>query len=203
MNNIDFKNFEKRKRTQFINCLSGFKPTNLIGTIDKDGKTNLAIISSVFHLGADPALCAMIIRPDTVPRHTLENIRQTHICTVNHVHTDIIEHAHNTSARYPKEISEFGPTQLTQEYLDGFLSPFVKESHIKMSAKLVEEKKIEMNGTHMLILEIQNVYMDHSFIEEDGFINIEKAASVCISGLDSYHSTKILKRLPYAKPRES
>ena len=38
-----------------------------------------------------------------------------------------------------------------------------------------------------------------SFIENDGFIDLEKAGSVTVSGLDSYHVTKKLARLSYAK----
>ncbi|MGO3346471.1 MAG: hypothetical protein ACTIM4_14665 [Marinomonas sp.] len=45
-----------RYRTQLINSLSGFKSANLIGTCNAQGQTNLAIFSSVFHLGASPAL---------------------------------------------------------------------------------------------------------------------------------------------------
>lgn len=47
---------EQRFRTNLINSLSGFKSANLIGTQDKLGNTNLAIVSSVFHLGAHPPL---------------------------------------------------------------------------------------------------------------------------------------------------
>ena len=46
--------FEKLYRTNLFNSLSGFKSANLIGTISKEGKTNLAIFSSVIHVGANP-----------------------------------------------------------------------------------------------------------------------------------------------------
>jgi len=65
---------EKGYRTNFINSLSGFKSLNMVGTINPEGKTNLAVFSQVFHLGANPALMGMIVRPDSVPRHTLTNM---------------------------------------------------------------------------------------------------------------------------------
>lgn len=61
---------ERRYRAQLINSLSGFKSANLIGTQDALGRTNLAIISSVFHLGADPALVGLLavqIRCSEIP----------------------------------------------------------------------------------------------------------------------------------------
>lgn len=196
----EFKNFETRKRARFINSLSGFKSANLIGTIDDKKNTNLSIVSSAFHLGADPALMGIIIRPDISPRHTLNNIRSNKICTLNHVNRDIYQKAHQTSARYDKEVSEFFACGLSEEYLNSFPAPFVKDSVIKMSMELLEEKFIELNGTHMLILAIKDVYLPEEYLNDDGYIDIEKAQTICVSGLDSYHSTNQLERLPYAKP---
>ena len=79
------ESFEKDYRTHLINSLSGFKSANLIGTQDESGNTNLAIVSSVIHLGAHPPLVAMIMRPHSVPRHTFENIIQTGVFTINQV----------------------------------------------------------------------------------------------------------------------
>ena len=45
---------EDRKRIALINSLSGFKSLNLIGTINNQGQTNLAIFNSVVHIGANP-----------------------------------------------------------------------------------------------------------------------------------------------------
>ncbi len=195
-----FESFEQRKRARFINSLSGFKSANLIGTKDIKGQTNLSILSSAFHLGASPALIGLIFRPDISPRHTLDNIRQTKLCTLNHVNDEIIEHAHQTSARYPKEISEFNSCKLTEEYLHNHFAPFVEESKIKMSLRLVREIPIEENGTHLLIMSIEGVYLPKECLYEDGFVDIELAQTICVSGLDCYHDTKKICRLSYAKP---
>jgi flavin reductase (DIM6/NTAB) family NADH-FMN oxidoreductase RutF len=200
MKSIDFENFDKRKRAAFINSLSGFKSANLIGTISTDSKTNVSIVSSVFHLGADPALIGFIIRPDTVERDTLRNIRENKFCTLNHVNSEIWKKAHQTSARYPSDISEFDECSLTSQYLDDFKAPFVKESKLKMSLELVREVPIIENGTHMLILNIKNVYTDENHISESGYLDIEALDTITVSGLDSYHQTKRMARLSYAKP---
>jgi flavin reductase (DIM6/NTAB) family NADH-FMN oxidoreductase RutF len=65
---------EQRKRAMLVNSIGGFKFISLIGTKDKNNNTNLAIFSSLFHLGANPALIGFIMRPDSVDRHTLSNI---------------------------------------------------------------------------------------------------------------------------------
>ena len=195
----ELKLFEKRKRAALINCLSGYKSVNLIGTKDSKELTNLSIVSSAFHLGSSPALLGLIIRPDTVPRDTLDNIRATKLCTLNHVNQDIYKKAHQTSARFPKEQSEFSACQLTEEYLDQFHAPFVKESKLKISLKLIREIPIPENGTHFLIMSVQDIYLPREVMKEDGFLQLDKIDTLCVSGLDSYHLPQKIARLSYAK----
>ena len=84
-NSSDFKNFSKVYRLNLINSVTGYKSANLIGSQSLDGKENLAIFSSVIHLGSNPALIGFILRPTTVPRHTYSNIKSTGIFTLNAV----------------------------------------------------------------------------------------------------------------------
>lgn len=192
---------EQRVRTNLINSLSGFKSANLLGTVDNDGQENLSIVSSVFHLGAHPPLMGMIIRPHSVPRHSLENLLQTGFYTLNHVNSAIYEQAHQSSARYEKHQSEFEYTGLTPEYLSEFKAPFVQQSKVKIGLKLVSEQKLEVNGTHLVIGEVVALHLPQNAIEQDGYINIEDLQTVALSGLDTYHSTQKIEKLAYAKPK--
>jgi len=197
-----FSNLEQRERARLINSLSGVKSANLIGTQSTAGIANLSIISSIFHLGASPALFGFIIRPDSVPRDTLDNLRAHPFLTVNQVNEKIVESAHQTSARYNPEESEFEKCELTKEYLNNHQAPFVKESHIKFAGKLIREIPIEENGTTLLICEVICIHLIEECLGEDFFIDITKANSIGISGLDSYLNLKSLGRLSYAKPEK-
>jgi len=187
-----------RHRARFINSLSGFKSANLIATQDKQGKTNLAIFSSVVHLGASPALVGFIMRPDTGQRHTLDNIIETQFYTINQVSERFYQQAHQTSARYTKDDSEFDITGLHCDYIDDV--PFVKESDLKYVVKLKEILPIPLNNTQMVIGEITDVLCEEKALKEDGYIDIEALQTVSVSGLDSYHTSQRLSRLNYAKP---
>ena len=175
-------------RTHLINSLSGFKSANLIGTQDSQGLTNLSIVSSVIHLGANPPLVGMIVRPHTVPRYTINQVNQS-----------IYKQAHQTSARYDKDESEFAVTGLTPEYLNNFTAPFVKESRLKYSVKFIEHQHLAVNGTELVIGEIIDVYVDEAALQSDGFLDLQAIDTVAITGLDSYHTSNKLMRLPYAK----
>jgi flavin reductase (DIM6/NTAB) family NADH-FMN oxidoreductase RutF len=195
----DLLSMETRYRAAFINSLSGFKSASLIGTIDKDGNSNLAIFSSIVHLGANPALIGFINRPDSTERHTLENILETKCFTINHINPKIYKQAHQTSARYPKEISEFDATQLSTQYTDNLKAPYVKECHIKYGLEFAEKHELSINNTILIIGKVIEIIIPENTVLPHGAIDIEKAETITISGLDAYHTTQQLARLSYAK----
>jgi flavin reductase (DIM6/NTAB) family NADH-FMN oxidoreductase RutF len=191
---------EKQKRAHFVNSLGGFKSVALVGTVDGKGNTNLAIFSSIVHLGANPPLMAMIFRPSPPERNTLTNLLETGFYTINHINESFYKQAHQTSARYDSLVSEFDETGLTPIYKNGFKAPFVNESHVQIGLAFKEKIDISINDTSMVIGEIVSVYLPENSLSKDGFLDIEKVGTVTCSGLDSYHTTKRLDRLSYAKP---
>ena len=135
--NKDISELEFLYRINMVNSLSGYKSANLIGSVSSDGVENVAVFSSVIHLGSSPALLGFILRPTTVPRGTYKNIKETGVYTINHIANDFIEDAHHTSAKYDSEISEFDVTKLNAAYLNSFKAPFVAQSPIKIAMKYV------------------------------------------------------------------
>lgn len=195
----DFSNFSRFYRANLINSITGYKPAMLIGTQDINGKHNLAIFSSVVHLGADPALIGFIQRPVGVSGDTFRNIEATGIYTINHVHASFVEHAHYTSARFDSDISEFDACKLTPEFVEGFKAPFVKESLVKMGLELVEVIPIMHNDTKLVIGKINYLLIEEDCIREDGNVDLQKVQSICISGLENYHHVSPFRSFPYAK----
>ncbi len=196
----DIAAMEDRYRVFFVNALSGFKPANLVGTRSLDGHDNLAIFTSVVHVGANPPLLGLISRPDTVTRDTLENIRSSGEYTINHVHSGIAAAAHQTSARYDADVSEFGATGLTPRYGQRLAAPYVAESHLSIGLQHRQTLDIELNGTHLVIGEIVEVTLDSDAIGEDGWIDLQTLDSVSAAGLDAYYAPRRLARFNYAKP---
>jgi flavin reductase (DIM6/NTAB) family NADH-FMN oxidoreductase RutF len=199
VSNKDILAFEKEKRATFVNSLNGFKSVGLIGTKSKSGLTNLAIFNSFIHIGANPPLIGFVCRPSSVERHTLGNILDTGVYTINHIHDGIYKQAHQTSARYDKNQSEFEATGLTEEYKNDFFAPFVKESNVQIAVEFKEKIEISINKTILIIGKIQMVFIPSEILNEDGFLNLEATNNVTSCGLDSYHKTEKLSRLSYAK----
>jgi len=71
-------NLERKFRLNLINSITGIKPANLIGTRSLDGTDNVAVFSSIVHLGSHPAQLGFVMRPQTDnPRDTFTNIIST------------------------------------------------------------------------------------------------------------------------------
>lgn len=203
INESKIESLETRYRTQLINSIGGFKSAVLIGTKNTKGEENLAIFNSIFHLGAHPPLFGFIIRPDISPRHSLENIMENKYFSVNHILEDWVEKAHQTSARYANDVSEFDAVGLTPEYWDSFQAPLVLESKIKWMAQLEEIHPITINQTHLVIAKMIEISLPENCILSDGFVDLEQAGTITVSGLDSYHATRKIGRFSYAKPNVS
>ncbi|SFC10498.1 flavin reductase family protein [Kaistella jeonii] len=190
---------EKYFRIKLINSLAGIRQVALIGTKSKEGQENVAIFNSVIHLGANPPLFGFISRPDVVERDTLENIRETGSYTINLIDKKWIKEAHQTSARYPKNISEFEAVGFTPEYLLEIFPPFVKEADIKIEMKFEQILNIEINNTIMVIGSIESIQIPEKRLSEDGLVNPDNL--LLSGGLDAYYSSQFLEQLPYAKPK--
>ena len=186
-------------RANFINSMSGFKSASLIGTVHEDGTSNVAIFSNIVHLGADPALIGFINRPLAAAPHTITNIQRTKQYTINAITTEMIAPAHQTSAKYPAHQSEFGATGLSEEWIENFVAPAVKESPLKYGLELVEVLPITHNNTFLVIGAVQWVIYPPAILAEDGFLNLCDANIITSLGIDGYASTSMEQRLAYAK----
>ncbi len=203
LNKEDIQKLDRKRRLNIINSVTGIKPANLIGTISNGGEANVAIFSSVVHLGSDPALLGFVTRPTgEVPRHTYENIKENRFYSINQVPTSIIEKAHYTSAKLERAESEFDRMSLTEEYLNDFKAPFVKESQLKIGMQFEQEIPIEINGTILVIGSIEYLQIDDAAVNEKGYIDLELINTSGISGLNSYYELKRIRSFPYVRENE-
>jgi flavin reductase (DIM6/NTAB) family NADH-FMN oxidoreductase RutF len=205
LNDLDIDLLSQRERGRLMNSLSGFKSANVIGTTDGLGHHNLAMISSVVHLGSDPALLGFVLRPpldENHGSHTYWNIRETGVFTINHVSSSWYRAAHQTSARYARDESEFDAVGLNPIFRCGFEAPAVEESSVRIGLERADEWKIPQNECRFIVGRVRWVEFPENAWREDGFLDLEMLDGVALSSLDSYHSTQTLERLSYAKKDE-
>jgi len=196
----DISQMEKLERLNIIKSCTGYKSANLIATISKDCIPNVAIFSSITHLGSNPGLLGFIVRPTTVPRDTYENLKGFGFFTVNHITSDMIADAHHTSANYEIGISEFDKTNLEEEYKNDLKVPFVKGSPVQLYCKYMNEYYIKENDTIHIIASIEHIFYNENMEHKDGWLQLDKGNVVAINGLDGYCLPKLIDRFEYARP---
>ena len=151
-------------------------------------------------MGSHPALIGFFLRPSTkIRRDTYENILETGSYTINHIDKRIIEKAHYSSVKFSSYVSEFEKLKLTEQYINDFYAPYLLESKIKIGLSFVEEVDVKINGTKLIIGEIRHIYLPENIMSEEGYLNLEKSASVGIGGLNSYYNLNFNAEFPYAR----
>ena len=199
----DIAEMERIYRGNLINSITGFKSANLLATRSKDGVDNDAIFSSVTHLGSNPAMFSFVQRPlGHGAGHTYQNLKETGHITLNHLNMDLVARAHQSSAKYDPEVSEFEELNIEKEIRDGFKAPFVKGAAIQVGAEFESEYYLKENKCILVICRITDIYMNDGLQLDDGFVNLERAGTVTINGLDAYAKANIKERWSYAQVGE-
>jgi flavin reductase (DIM6/NTAB) family NADH-FMN oxidoreductase RutF len=195
------ESWPSRKKAHYINSIVGFKPVHLIGT-HHEGWSNLSIVSTLTHLGSNPALIGFVLRPTTVPRHTYDLMKKNPYFTINNISESMLERAHQCSAKYEEGESEFEAVGFEEDWKGFKKAPYVTESPIQMGCEWINEWPIEENGCRFLVAKIHEVFIDSNLMTEDsdGFIRLDSADILCASGMDAYYKAQFLYRRNYAQP---
>ncbi len=199
-NSSDIASMDRFYRGNLINCVTGYKSANLLATQSIDGVDNVAVFNSVTHMGSNPAMFTFIQRPlGYGVGHTYENLKATGQVTLNHINESLIQAAHQSSAKYQESTSEFEELHIEKLEREGFKAPFVKNARLQIAASYENEYFLKENNCILVVCRITDIFMQDGLQLEDGFINLEKAGSLAISGLDAYATCSIKERLSYAQ----
>lgn len=198
----ELEKLERKYRLNLINSISGIKPANLIATKSLEGKDNVAIFSSVVHLGSSPAQMGFIMRPQTESQSdTFLNINKTGFYSINHVSEQFVENAHYTSAKLDEKESEFDKMHLEKETIADFHAPFVKASAVKMGMKHLESINLP-NGCIFIIGSVELLIAADESINELGQLDLSAYKCVGISGLNTYYNLTKIASFPYVRNSE-
>ncbi len=191
----DLLNMEKPRRTALMNGLSGFRSAVLVGTANQQGVPNLAMFFSTIHIGANPPLMGLLLRPPAARQHTRDNLFATRQFTINAVSAKFYRQAHATEQRLPAEESEFVACGLTPNYWPDFLAPAVAESPIRIGLQLQEHYDIASNQTTLVIGSVQHVEIESELLGDDGHLRPDRARLVCVGDLETYYEPQHVERI--------
>ena len=151
------------------------------------------------HVGARPPLLALVFRPLTVERHTYDNLRASGHFTINHVTAEFLECAHQTSAKYPRNRSEFAAVGLTPEPSTSG-APYVAESPVSFLLDFAEEHHVRANDTIIVIGAVRAIRLSEDLAVADGGPDWGRLGGLAVSGLYDYYQLRHSRSLGYARP---
>ena len=202
LNKDEIDTLERKYKLNLINSISGIKPANLIATKSLSGEDNVAVFSSVVHLGSSPAQLGFIMRPQNESEtDTYLNIKETGFYTINHVSESFMKKAHYTSAKLDKAESEFDGMKIERAIISDFPAPFVKASAVKIGMKHLESINLP-NGCIFIIGLVELLIAPDDCIDELGQLQLSDYNCVGVSGLNTYYKLDKIESFPYVRNEE-
>jgi flavin reductase (DIM6/NTAB) family NADH-FMN oxidoreductase RutF len=185
-------------RAALVNSVPGFKSVVLVGTQNAEGITNLAVFNSVVHVGSNPPLIGLMFRPRTADvGHTYRNAKKSGCYTINLLQLGFLDAAHQASAKYPEQVSEFEACGLQPLFSPGFDAPYVAESPVRIGLRWLEEHPVAANGTSFVVGAVEEIFLPEECLGPDGHVNLAEAGVLAGSGGDGYGPAGPFLRLPY------
>ena len=200
INKKDINKLDKVYKINLINSIIGAKSANLVSTLSDEGVDNIAVFSSVIHLGSNPPLIGFIVRPQesriTDTYRNIKYLNQYGICSIS---SKMIDKSHLTSKKTPSNESEYKLFDIEKDYIDNFPVPFAKESQIKIGLNFIEEKFI-VNKCRLIVGEVEIIKINSS-ITKSGNLNFEELDGITITGISTYNKIKNPIEMPYVKSK--
>ncbi len=143
------------------------RPIGWIGTIDDEGRPNLAPYSFFNAVSGMPPTFVFAPAAGT-RRDTLDNVRTTREFTVNIV-TEVVAEAMNaTAASLPAGIDEFEHSGLTAVTGSEVAAPLVAEARANFECRVVDIVDIPDSAAHTLVIGIASViHIDNNLLDAE------------------------------------
>ena len=163
------------------------RPIALVGSLDKDGRSNLAPFSFFNAFGANPPIIGFspaLSGRTGLPKDTLLNIKETKEFTVSIVNSSIVEQISLSSCEFEKNIDEFIKTGLTKYKSKNIGAYGVQESNFIMECKLYNIIDLGGNpGSGNLILgEVLQFHINKEILTEDNQVDPYKLDPIARNG---------------------
>jgi flavin reductase (DIM6/NTAB) family NADH-FMN oxidoreductase RutF len=163
------------------------RPIAFVGSLDKDGKPNLAPFSYFNAFGSNPPVVCFspaFSGKTGAPKDTFLNVIETKECTISIVTYDMVHQTSIASAPYERGVDEFEKSGFTKFPSQIVKAPGVAESPFIMEAKLL--KHVDFGGlpggANMMICEIVLFHIDEAVLGEKNSIDPHKMDQVARMG---------------------
>ena len=167
------------------------RPIAFASTVDNDGNVNLSPFSFFNIVSTNPPI--LIFSPsrrvrDNTTKHTLQNILEVPQVVINMVSYSMVQQASLASVEFPKGVSEFIKSGLTEIRSQLVKPPRVGESPASFECKVNQVVPLGTEGGagNLIICEILLMHFKEEIFDAAGKIDPNKVDAVARMGGDYY-----------------
>ncbi len=167
------------------------RPIAFASTIDEEGKVNLSPFSFFNIFSTNPPI--LIFSPsrrvrDNTTKHTLQNVLEVPEVVINIVNYSMVQQASLSSVEFPKGISEFVKSGLTEVPSQLVKPPRVGESPASFECKVNQVIPLGDKGGagNLILCEILLIHFKEEIFDAAGKIDPNKIDAVARMGGDYY-----------------
>jgi len=197
---MGFKEFATKKldiKSVYHLLISGIspRPIALVGSMDKNGASNLAPFSFFNAFGANPPIVGFspaLSGRTGLPKDTLLNIKEMKEFTISIVNSSIVEQISLSSCEFDKNIDEFIKSGLTKIESKKIKPYGVLESHFIMECKLYDiiELGNKPASGNLILGEVVHFHVAESILNDNNQIDPHKLDPIARNGGSWYTEAK-------------
>lgn len=175
---IDPATLPSRDAYRLMTSLLVPRPIAWVGTRSPTGVDNLAPFSYFMGVSARPMLMAFSVARagKGKVKDTALNVLSTRALTISVVSEDLLDPMHQSSSRFPPEVSEFAEVGLTPVPGDVVAAPRPAEAPVSLECTL--HTAMDLESVHLFIAEVQHIHVRDDLLREDGTVDEEKLRPV-------------------------
>jgi flavin reductase (DIM6/NTAB) family NADH-FMN oxidoreductase RutF len=188
---LDLKEMNLSERQHYLQHAIAPRPICFASTMDRSGHINLSPFSffNLFSVNPPVAVFSPSRRArDGSTKHTLENLRELPELVINIVDFAMVQQTSLASCEFPKKVDEFVKAGFTPVPATLVKPPMVKESKVRMEAKVLEIKPLGQEGGagNLVLCEILRIHLDESILDANKRIDQRKLHHVARLGGNWY-----------------
>lgn len=139
-------------------------------------KANIVTVAWTGTICTNPAMTYISLRPT---RYSYDMIKKTGYFVINLTTRALVKATDYCGVRSGRDVDKFEEMNLTCIYDDQTGCPMIEESPVQVVCKVSEIK--ELGSHHMFIGEVQNVYVDETYIDETGKFHLNQTGLIAYS----------------------
>src|SRR6201996_685128 len=162
---IDLKDLTPVERQHFLQSAIAPRPICFASTIDLAGQVNLSPFSFFNLFSTNPPI--LIFSPsrrvrDNTTKHSWHNVLEVPEVVINIVDYSMVQQVSLSSCDYPKEISEFLKSGLTEEPATLVRPPMVRESKVRIECRVLDTRVLgdQPGSGNLVICEALRMHID-------------------------------------------